>query len=75
MPLSLQPSTPIGNIMSFVSCLCAMVLLGHTSNKLQNLDYDKIIFQKVQFLPIAFDGDVLFELPPPLSITHKPSHM
>jgi hypothetical protein len=26
---------------------------GHTSNELQNLDYDKILLQKVQFLPIA----------------------
>jgi hypothetical protein len=38
-------------------------MLGHTSNELQNLDYDKIFIQKVQFLSIVFDGDVLFKLP------------
>jgi hypothetical protein len=39
------------------------------------LDYDKIFFHKIQFLPIAFDGDVLFELPSLLSNVHDPSQM
>ncbi len=52
-----------------------MVLLGHTSNELQNLDYNKIPLQKVQLLLIAFDGDFLFKLPPVLSIAHKPLQM
>jgi hypothetical protein len=62
-----QPSNPIKSIQSIVSCLHAMALPWHTSNKLQNLDYDKTPLQKVQFLLIGFDGDVLFELPPMLS--------
>jgi hypothetical protein len=41
-----------------------MALLGWSSNELQILDYDKIHVQKVQFLSIVFDGDVLFELLP-----------
>ncbi len=52
-----------------------MVLLGHTFNKLQNLDYDKIPFQKVQFLPTTFDGDVLFELPLVFPTVHMPLQM
>jgi hypothetical protein len=45
-----------------VSYLHLMALLKQSSNKLWNLDYDKIPIQKVQFLLIYFDGDVLFEL-------------
>jgi hypothetical protein len=45
-----------------VSYLRLMVLLGQSSNKLWNLDYDKIPIQKVQFLLFYFDGDVLFKL-------------
>jgi hypothetical protein len=52
-----------------------MVLLVQTSNELQTLDYDKIPLQKVQFLLIAFDGNILFELPLILSTTHNPSQM
>jgi hypothetical protein len=52
-----------------------MVLLGHTSNELQNLDYDKIPFQKVQFLLTTFDGDVLFELPLVFPTPHMPLQM
>ncbi len=33
-----------------------------SSNKLQNLDYDKIPIQKIQFSLTVFYGDVLFEL-------------
>jgi hypothetical protein len=64
----------MGNI-QFVTCLCVMVLLGHTSNKLQNLDYDKIPFQKVQFLSITFNGDVLFKLPLFFPTLHMPLQM
>jgi hypothetical protein len=52
-----------------------MALPGHTSNKLQNLDYDKITFQNVQFSLITFNGDILFELPLFLLIAHKFSQM
>jgi hypothetical protein len=52
-----------------------MVLLGQTLNKLWNLDYENIPLQKIQFLPIAFNGDVLFELLPMISIIHNDSQM
>jgi hypothetical protein len=52
-----------------------MVLLGHTFDKLQNLDYNKIPLQKIHFLLIAFDGDVFFELPLVFLIVHRPSQM
>jgi hypothetical protein len=65
----------VGSIQYVVSYLCAMVLLGQTLNELQTLDYDKILMWKVQFLPIAFDGDVLFELLPILLTAHNPSQI
>ncbi len=65
----------MGNIESIVSCLCTMVLLGQTSNELWTLDYDNILLQKVQFLLITFDGDILFELSPIHSNVHNPSRM
>jgi hypothetical protein len=51
------------------------MLLRQTLNELQNLDYDNIPLQKVQFLSITFDGDVLFELLSMLSTIHNPSKM
>ncbi len=70
-----KPSTPMGSIQSIVFCLCVMVLLGQTSNELRTLDYDNILLQKVQFLLIAFDGDVLFKLPPIHLNVQNPSQM
>jgi hypothetical protein len=70
-----QRFSPTSNIESIVSCLCVMVLLGHTFDKLQNLDYNKIPLQKVHFLPIAFDGDVFFKLPLVFLIVHRLSQM
>jgi hypothetical protein len=52
-----------------------MVLPRHASNKLQNLDYNKRPFQKVQFVPIAFDGHAFFELSLMLLIMHRPLQM
>jgi hypothetical protein len=52
-----------------------MVLLRQTSNELRNLDYDKILLEKVQFLSIAFNGDVLFKLSLMFSIVHNLSQM
>lgn len=71
--VSPQPFNPMGNIQFVVFCLHAMALLGLTSNKLWNLDYDKIPLQKVQFLSTTFDGDALFELVLVFIITYKPS--
>jgi hypothetical protein len=52
-----------------------MAFLEHTSNKLQNLDYSMIPLQKLQFLPITFNGNVIFKLPPVLPTTHSPLQM
>ncbi len=52
-----------------------MALPGNNSNKLRNLDYDKIPFEKNHFLLIAFDGDVLFELLLFFLNVHNPSQM
>ncbi len=52
-----------------------MALAKHTSDELQNLDYDKIPLQKVQFLLTIFDGDVLFKFLLIFLIIHKPSHI
>jgi hypothetical protein len=41
----------------------------------KNLDYDNIFLQKVQFLFIVFDGDVMFELLLMLLTAHNPSRM
>ncbi len=65
----------MGNIQFVVCCLYVMVSLGQTSNELWTLDYEKIFLQKVQFLLIAFNGDILFELPPIHSNVHNPSQM
>jgi hypothetical protein len=52
-----------------------MALPRRSSNEMQNLDYDKIPIQKVQFLPTIFYGDVLFELSPLLLNVHGSSKM
>jgi hypothetical protein len=44
-------------------------------DKLRTLDYDKILLQKVQFLPITFDGDLLFEFMLIFSTVQNPSQM
>jgi len=36
----------------------------HASNKLHNLDYNKIIILTVLFLPTTFNGEIMFEVPP-----------
>ena len=33
-------------------------------NKLASLDYDKIPYHKIQYLPLSYNGNVIFELPP-----------
>jgi hypothetical protein len=33
-------------------------------NELASIDYDKIAYHKVQYLPPSYNGDVIFELPP-----------
>ncbi len=38
--------------------------MKHAFNKLHNLDYNKIIILVVFFLPMTFNGDILFKMPP-----------
>lgn len=38
-------------------------ILG-SRNEVTSIDFDKITYQKVQYLPLSFNGNVLFELPP-----------
>jgi len=52
-----------------------MVLPRQTFNELWTLDYDNIPLWKVQLLPIVFDGDFLFELPPIHLNVHNPCQM
>jgi hypothetical protein len=52
-----------------------MVLLNQTSNELRNLDYDKIPLEKIQFLLIAFNGEILFKLSLMFLIVHNLSQM
>jgi len=41
----------------------AMSLTLHASNKLNSLDYHTMRVEVVNFFPIRFDGDILFEFP------------
>jgi hypothetical protein len=47
-----------------VDSLKAMSQIQHTFNKLRFLDYVTMKIEGINFLPIKFDGDMLFELPP-----------
>jgi hypothetical protein len=47
-----------------MQCLrCLASILG-SRNELASIDYDKIAYQKVHYLPPLYNGDVIFELPP-----------
>ncbi len=70
--LSSKPSTLVGSIQFVLFCVCAMVLPRQTSNKLQTLHYDKILLQKVQFLLITFNGDILFDFAANISNCSEP---
>jgi hypothetical protein len=52
-----------------------MALPINTSNKLWNLDYDKILFEKIQFLLIVFNGVVLVKSSPLFLNVQNPSQM
>jgi hypothetical protein len=41
-----------------------MLITKNASIELWNLDYDKITIQAIFFLPMTFNGDILFEMPP-----------
>jgi hypothetical protein len=49
------------NIMQCLRCLASF---PGSRNELATLDYDKILYYKVQYLPPLYDGNVIFELLP-----------
>ncbi len=51
-------------VRSVVDLLKAMSQIWHTPNELRSLDYVTMIIEIVNFLPVKFDGNMLFELPP-----------
>ncbi len=51
-------------VRSVVDLLKAMSQIWHTFNELRSLNYAKMRIEVVNFLPVKFDGDMLFEFPP-----------
>jgi hypothetical protein len=49
---------------SIMQCLRRLASILGSRNELTTLDYDKIPYHKVQYLPPSYNGDVIFELPP-----------
>ena len=49
---------------SVIQCLRRLASFLGSRNKLATLDYKKIPYHKVQYLPPSYDGDIIFELPP-----------
>jgi hypothetical protein len=45
-------------------CLRRLASIPGSRNELALVDYDKIAYHKVQYLPSSYNGDVIFELPP-----------
>jgi hypothetical protein len=48
---------------SVMQCLRRLASFPESINKLASIDYDKIAYHKVQYLPPLYNGDVIFELP------------
>jgi hypothetical protein len=49
---------------SVVDLLKAMLQIRHTFNELRSLDYVTMKIEAINFLPMKFNNDVMFELPP-----------
>ena len=49
---------------SIIQSLRCLASIPRSKNKLASLDYDKIAYHMVQYLPPLFNGNVLFKLPP-----------
>jgi hypothetical protein len=47
-----------------MQCLRCLVSFPGSTNELASIDYDKIAYHKVQFLPPSYNGNVIFELLP-----------
>jgi hypothetical protein len=58
-----QSHPPMWGVFNLMFLAYAWWCYDTTSNELWTLDYDNIPLQKVQFLPIAFNGDILSKLP------------
>jgi hypothetical protein len=49
------------NVMQCLRCLASF---PGSRNELASIDYKKIAYRKIQYLPPSYNGDVIFELPP-----------
>jgi hypothetical protein len=49
---------------SVMQCLRRLASFPRSMNELASIDYDKIAYYKVQYLPPSYNGNVIFELPP-----------
>ena len=49
---------------SIMQSLRRLASIPGSRNELATIDYDKIAYHKVQYLPSMYNGDVIFELPP-----------
>jgi hypothetical protein len=47
-----------------MQCLRHLASFPGSRNELASIDYDKIAYHKVQYLPPSYNGNVIFELPP-----------
>ena len=57
----------VQEISSVVPMLKNLATAPRCKSELRQVDYDKVPARMVQFLPSQFGGDILFELPPPIS--------
>jgi hypothetical protein len=61
--LSRQPCHPnTRKYLSVMQCFRRLASFPGSRNELASLDYDKIPYHKVQYLPPSYNGDVTFEL-------------
>jgi hypothetical protein len=49
------------SVMQYLRCMASF---PGSKNKLASIDYDKIAYHKVKYLPPSYNGNVIFELPP-----------
>jgi hypothetical protein len=49
---------------SVIQCLKHLASFPGSRNELASINYDKIAYHKVQYLPPSYNGDVIFYLPP-----------
>ena len=62
----IQPS--VGEERSVTEALKSLVRLPGSINEVRNLDYESINVNHVVFLPQQYDGNVVFEFPPAISV-------